>query len=116
VTVDPDLPCPHLTFHADVNVERVVPDGAPDGSVPVAYMAEVRVHCADCREPFRWNGLQAGLSFAQPRVTPDELELRAPLRPASSDPDFGMGLPGFAIRMFGDGMIRRVIEDGGTGA
>jgi hypothetical protein len=27
----------------------------------------------------------------------DETELRAPLRPASSDPDFGMGLPGFGI-------------------
>lgn len=29
---------------------------------------------------------------------PDETELRAPLRPASSDPDFGLGLPGYAIR------------------
>jgi hypothetical protein len=27
----------------------------------------------------------------------DESTLRAPLRPASADPDFGMGLPGFAV-------------------
>jgi hypothetical protein len=41
--------------------------------------------------------LQAGLNPRRPMVSPDETELRAPLRPASSDPDFGMGLPGFAI-------------------
>lgn len=28
----------------------------------------------------------------------DETELRAPLRPASADPDFGLGIPGVAIR------------------
>ena len=31
------------------------------------------------------------------RVSVDETELRAPLRLASADPDFGMGLPGFAV-------------------
>lgn len=24
-------------------------------------------------------------------------ELRAPIRPASADPDFGLGIPGFAV-------------------
>jgi len=32
----------------------------------------------------------------------DETVLVAPLRPASADPDFGMGLPGYAIQ-FRDG-------------
>ncbi len=31
----------------------------------------------------------------------DETELRAPIRPASSDPDFSLGLPGFAVNFVG---------------
>jgi hypothetical protein len=27
----------------------------------------------------------------------DEFELRAPIRPASGDPDFGLGIPGYAV-------------------
>lgn len=42
-------------------------------------------------------GVQAGLSSARPTCSVDETELLAPLRPASSDPDFGLGIPGFAI-------------------
>lgn len=68
-----------------------------DDPTIVAYSAVARVWCADCGEPFRWTGLQAGLMRDRPMVSPDETELRAPLRPASSDPDFGMGLPGFAV-------------------
>jgi hypothetical protein len=34
-------------------------------------------------------------------VSVDETELHAPLRPASVDPDFGLGLPGFAIQYRG---------------
>ena len=56
-------------------------------------------YCVDCDEPFRWIGVPIGLSPRQPMVSVDETELRAPLRPASSDPDFGLGLPGFAVRM-----------------
>ena len=47
----------------------------------------------------RWIGVQAGASYSKPMVSVDEAELRAPLRPASSDLDFGMGLPGFAVRL-----------------
>lgn len=91
--LNPDLPCPHLNFAANVEVNRIV----EGDQIPRAYYADIRVKCADCKEPFRWTGLKAGLSFSRPRVSVDETELRAPLRPASSDPDFGMGLPGFSI-------------------
>jgi len=92
---DPDRPCPHEKFNAVVAVNRLT--NTEDGPV-AAFIADIRVECADCSEPFRWTGVSAGLSPRRPMVSADETELRAPLRPASSDPDFGLGLPGFAIR------------------
>jgi hypothetical protein len=64
----------------------------------VGFSASVFVRCTDCDERFRWIGVPAGLSPHRPMCSVDETELRAPLRPASSDPDFGMGIPGFAVR------------------
>ncbi len=93
---NPDRPCEHLDFAAEVAVNRIGTAETADG-MPSAYMADVRVKCADCGEPFRWVGVQGGLSFSKPMVSVDEAELHAPLRPASSDPDFGLGIPGFAI-------------------
>lgn len=93
---DQDRPCPHLHFDATVAVGRIGEAETADG-LPRAYVADITVRCADCAEPFRWTGLTAGLSFAHPTVNVDETELRAPLRPASADPDFGLGIPGFAI-------------------
>jgi hypothetical protein len=96
VTVNPDRACPHLHFNADVAVNRVGVEDTDDG-MPDGYMADIRVWCTDCGERFRWMGLPAGVSFRHPMVSVDEAELHAPLRPASSDPDFGLGIPGFAI-------------------
>lgn len=66
---------------------------------PEAYMAEIRLTCADCGEPFRWTGLSAGINFRVPMTDVTGQELRAPIRPASSDPDFGLGLPSFGINL-----------------
>lgn len=101
MSVDQDRPCPHLNFEASVAVNRIGTEETADG-MPRAYMADVRVACEDCGEPFRWSGVRAGVNFAYPMVSVDETELHAPLRPASADPDFGMGLPGFAITHQGD--------------
>lgn len=95
-TVDPDRACVH-DFAAKVDVNRL--QKADDDPTIVAFMADIRVWCVGCGEQFRWTGLQAGMSPREPMVSPDERELRAPLRPGSSDPDFGMGLPGFAIQV-----------------
>jgi hypothetical protein len=92
-----------MDFDATVSVGRIVAEGAPEDSVPVGYAADITVKCAHCGEPFRWNGVLAGWSPAQPRCSVDETELHAPLRPASADPDFGMGLPGFSIQYRGSG-------------
>lgn len=93
---DPDQPCPHEDFSATVGVNPLA--SQPGGPV-TAYMADVRVSCSQCGEPFRWIGVPAGMSGGRPMVSVDETELHAPIRPASSDPDFGLGIPGFAIRM-----------------
>lgn len=93
--VDPDRACPHADFTAEIGVTPLT--AVEDGPV-TGYTTEIRIRCADCGEPFRWVGVPAGLSTARPMCSPDETELRAPIRPASSDPDYGLGLPGFAIR------------------
>lgn len=92
---DPDRACEHLDFDAVVEVNRLT---KTDGGPVEAYSADIRVSCHACGEPFRWIGVQAGLMPTRPMVSVDETELHAPLRPASSDPDFGLGIPGFAIR------------------
>lgn len=91
---DLDRACPHPDFIADVQVHRLVNDGEEH---PHGYIADVKVRCSACDEPFRWTGLQAGVLPNRPMCSIDETELRAPLRPQSTDPDFGLGIPGFAI-------------------
>ncbi|MEU3899778.1 hypothetical protein [Streptomyces sp. NPDC045251] len=93
---NPDRPCPHEDFEAYVDVIRLTSSDT-DPTV-VGYTANVNVRCAACQEKFRWTGVPAGSSPRQPMCSIDETELRAPLRPASADPDFGMGLPGFAVQ------------------
>ncbi|MEU1275292.1 hypothetical protein [Streptomyces sp. NPDC005799] len=92
---DPDKACPHDNFGAYVAVNKVT--ASETDPTVVGYHADIKVTCSDCNEPFRWTGVPAGSSPRQPMCSVDETELRAPLRPASADPDFGMGLPGFSI-------------------
>lgn len=93
--IDPDRPCPHEDFESFVEVSRLTAND--EDPTVIAFSADIRVNCRDCEEPFRWIGLQAGLAPDRPMVSVDEKELRAPIRPASSDPDFGLGIPGFAV-------------------
>lgn len=92
---DPDRACAHEDFVVLAEVARVT--RSDDDPEIVAYAVEARVHCARCDEPFRWIGLQAGMRPDRPMVSVDECELRAPIRPASADPDFGLGIPGFSV-------------------
>lgn len=94
MSIDPDKPCPHEDFNANVGVHRLT--SVEDGPV-TGYSADITVWCADCGEKFRWIGVRAGLSPGRPMCSIDEFTLAAPIRPASADPDFGLGLPGYAI-------------------
>ena len=93
--LDPDRPCPHLDFEAYVAVNRITTSDT-DPTV-IGYSANITVRCEACQEPFRWSGVAAGLSPARPMCSIDEATLMAPLRPASADPDFGLGLPGYSV-------------------
>lgn len=77
-----DKPCEHLNFTGDIRINRLShEEGGPiDG-----YSADVAVRCADCGLPFRFIGIPAGNHFAEPRVSVDGLELRAPIEPATHD-------------------------------
>lgn len=99
MSVDPDRACPHENFAAHVDVGRLA--AGDDDPTIVGYVAEVRIACVDCDEPFRFIGMPAGALADRPACSPNETEARLPLRPASSDPDFGLGLPGFAVRFRG---------------
>jgi hypothetical protein len=90
-----DVPCPHDEFDAMVGFARQT-DG--EGGPLVAVQVEMKVWCKQCNEPWRFRGLEAGMDPRWPMCSPDETELRAPIRPASSDPDYGLGLPGYAVR------------------
>lgn len=96
--IDQDRPCPHEDFEAVVEVNRLCTER---GGVVNAYSATLRVWCTACTEKFRFIGTPCGLMSDRPACSLDETELRAPIRPASSDPDFGMGIPGFSVRMGG---------------
>jgi hypothetical protein len=94
-TADPDRACPHENFAANVDVNRLT--ASDDDPTVIGFSADIRVECADCGERMRWSGVQAGLKPDRPMCSVDEFELRAPLRPASADRDFGLGIPGFAV-------------------
>lgn len=92
---DPDRACAHEDFAAFVEVARIA--ASDDDPTIVGFAAEVRIHCVQCDEPFRFIGVPAGMLPNRPTCSVDEAELRAPIRPASSDSDFGLGIPGFAV-------------------
>ena len=71
--------CQHENFFADVSVARLT--DKDDGPV-TGYSAHVHIKCSQCGLPFRFLGLSAGSHFAEPRVSVDATELRAPLEPA----------------------------------
>lgn len=89
--------CDHPDFVADVSVNRIQKE---EGGRVAAYTADVRVKCAKCGRPFRWIGLQAGMSYSAPMVSVDGLELRAPIVPQGQDEPLP-SLPGFRIETRG---------------
>lgn len=76
--------CEHSDFESTVQVNRLTNVRMPTGGPIIGYMADIRVHCTDCGEPFRWRCAAHGVDINTPTVSADGLELRAPLRPASS--------------------------------
>lgn len=95
---NPDRACEHENFHTEVGVHRLTNCRMPTGGPIIGYTADISIACVDCGERFRWIGLPLGVSGQWPTVSIDGHTMHAPLRPAGSDPDFGMGIPGFDVR------------------
>ena len=66
-------PCEHEDFEASVVVDRL--------QDTKSFCADIRIVCRQCKEPFRFIGVPAGLSCQRPMVSLDGLELRAPIEP-----------------------------------
>lgn len=65
--------CAHPDFAAEVDVHRLEDTGK--------FIADVRIKCVECGEPFRFVGLPSGIHFSHPTVSIDETELHAPIEP-----------------------------------
>jgi hypothetical protein len=76
------MTCQHENFTASVKVGRLSKD---DGGAVTGYTADVTVRCTQCGLPFRFIGLPAGSHHAEPRVSVDGTELRAPIEPATHE-------------------------------
>lgn len=65
--------CEHMNFEADVTVNRLEDTGR--------FNADVRIVCAECRIPFRFIGLQAGVDLNGAAVSVDGTEARLAIAP-----------------------------------
>jgi hypothetical protein len=74
--------CLHEKFSASVAVGRL---SEAEGGPITGFSASVNVKCDGCGLPFRFIGLEAGNHHAEPRVSIDGTELRAPIEPASHE-------------------------------
>lgn len=72
-----DSGCQHEAFTTECAIARLGDDGVPIRN----YMAEIKIRCSQCGEPFHFVGLPAGISFTRPMVGVDATELRAPIAP-----------------------------------
>ena len=76
------LACAHETFAVTANIGRLKHEA---GGPVTGYTADIAVRCRDCDLPFRFVGLPAGNHYAEPRVSIDGTELRAPMEPATHE-------------------------------
>lgn len=62
------MKCTHEEFDAQVDVNRLQPSGR--------FCADIRIQCRQCKEPFRFLGLPAGLDLNGASVSVDGTEAR----------------------------------------
>ena len=85
--------CKHYNFRIDGDIARLTEvEGGPIKS----FSLELQVCCADCGMPFHFCGVPViGSGGAEPRVSPDGLELRLPIMPKGKP--LPKGIPGALI-------------------
>ena len=77
------MTCEHNDFEAFVGVHRLADQ---EGGPIRRYTADVKIRCKACGLPFRFLGVDRGMSFSQPMASFHGDELRAPLAPAPDAP------------------------------
>lgn len=82
------MTCEHLHFEGRIDVNRMEDSGA--------FIVDLRVNCADCKQPFEFVGFPPGLSFGQPMTSLDNCELHLPIVPRGSVAV--TDLPGFRVQ------------------
>lgn len=83
------MTCKHMEFSANVAVNRFEDSGG--------FMADVRICCKDCGQPFRFLGLPMGLHFGGATVGADGTEARLAICPANEEAKFPDVL-GFSVK------------------
>lgn len=81
-TPAPESKCQHENFESLCDVGRLSEEV---GGPITGYTIGVRIKCQDCGLPFRFIGVGAGSHYAEPRVSIDGCELRAPIEPAEHE-------------------------------
>ena len=81
--------CKHMNFDAKVGVARIEDVGR--------FMAEIRIHCLDCGEPFQFLGLQPGMNYDGATVSLDGLEASIGICQQGHQPTPLQGLIGYTI-------------------
>jgi len=84
--------CPHEQFEAHVDVNRLSDSGR--------FCADVRIHCVQCGERFRFLGLPAGLDLNGAAVSLDGTEARLAIGTAETVANIVDGVcpVGFTVR------------------
>lgn len=89
-------PCKHENFQCYCDVNRLSPK---EGEPPNRFMVDVRVECSDCKLPFRFIGLPAGLDLNGAATSIDACEGRFAIAPKGQVISVLEGEPtGFSVR------------------
>lgn len=73
-----------MNFAASVGVARL--EDTPGGSI-TGFMAEIRVHCAECGQKFQFLGLEPGMDTQGARCSLDGLEANIAITPEGARPN-----------------------------
>lgn len=68
--------CPHIAFTSEANTYRLT----DDNGVLSDFIFELRVSCAHCGVPFRFVGLDDGISYTKPFQSEGGNVLNAPMQ------------------------------------
>lgn len=85
--------CQHEVFNVQARVGRLT----NENHLVTNYTMEVSVKCVNCGLPFNFKGVECGLNSSKPTMSPDGLELRAPIEPHDGTLKLPRDFPGYKI-------------------